>query len=438
MIIAADLGSTHLKAAVFAPDGRRLGDAAESLVYKVRTPARAELSPEVVGGLFDRVLVRALEAAGVSGGDVECLALTSQAQTFCVTTENGQTVVPFLSWIDLRAEAEASELREKLGPRFHRLTGVPVLVPDLLLAKALWCTRHRRLPPGHRFVTLPSWIARRFGAPWVLDRNLAAMTGCFSIPGNRWWEEALTAAGLRADQLGPVVPMGEAVPVSPVSPLLPGLRSVVFAGNDHTAGAFACQCSPACSVLTMGTTGIYYRYAGDTPGPFTADGWWGPYPGGGCYELRLIPHLCSALDWADEFLFGSVDSARMMDRARRSAPGAGGVTFDPARWGSPEAWTGRGSREDMARAVLERLSNDICALLRPPQDPGHEIRILGGGSRLNFWVQMIADLSGCRLRRSRTDGLDGAAAIAGLPRTAPECAHDELFYPLPRLFPLHT
>lgn len=41
-------------------------------------------------------------------------------------------------------------------------------------------------------------------------------------------------------------------------------------------------------------------------------GLWGPYPGGGYYDLFHITRACSALDWADKNLFGSLDSQRFV------------------------------------------------------------------------------------------------------------------------------
>jgi sugar (pentulose or hexulose) kinase len=415
VIIAADLGSTNFKAAVFAPDGRRLGEAAEPLVYELHTNHRAEISPDIVGRTFDRLVRRTLEAAALPAREVTRVALTSQAQTFCVTDDRGLPTSPFLSWTDTRALKEAAHLQEVLGPRVHCYTGYPEVIAHHVLAKALWWKNHRTLTAGHRLATLPSWLAGRLGAPLVLDRNLAAMTGCFSIPQNDWWDEALAAAGLQPAQLGAVVAPGESVPVDAAPTSLPRLRSVVFAGNDHTAGAFGCGCSTSRGVLTIGTAGVFYRLAGDAPGPFSPDGLWGPYPAGGSYELHVMPHACSALDWADAHLFGSVDSRRFVERARAAAPGAGGVTFDPAHWGSTKAWSGRGTPCEMARAALEGITSALTAITRPALSNVNEIVVLGGGSRLDFWVQMIADATGRDLVRLRADGLDGAAMMAHVP-----------------------
>jgi xylulokinase len=254
----------------------------------------------------------------------------------------------------------------------------------------------------------------QLGASHVSDSNLAAMSGFYSIPGKCWWARAIEAAGISADQLGLVVETGKPVPTRSES-RRPGYSEsleIVFAGNDHTAGAVGCGCRKGLSVMTLGTAGVYYRWAGSEPGPFSSHGLWGPYPGGGYYELFHISHACSALDWADKYLFGSVDSQRFVESARKAGPDT--PFFDPDRWGSAGAWSFRTNVEEMACAVLEGIAFALraCAGEAPgAKDDG--ILILGGGSRLDFWVQLLANTFQCPFTRSGRDGLDGAAILAG-------------------------
>jgi sugar (pentulose or hexulose) kinase len=417
MILAADLGSTNFKAAVFAPDGRRLGEAAEPVPYEIHTSTRAELSPAAVTETFDRVLAGALGAAGVGATDVDRLTLASQAQTFCLCDRDGTALGPFTGWSDQRAGDEAAELQSVLGADYHATSGWPCPLAGQLAAQAFWAMRHNGAARRANFVTLPSYLALRVGAPFVIDRNLAAMTGLYDIPGRAWWPAALDATGLRPDQLGTLVDPGQAVPT--VNGAAGGMRcgvaphAVVLAGNDHTSAAAGCGCSPRRSVLTIGTAGVFYRRpASGGYGPFSPDGVWGPYPGGGCYELRFVADACSALDWADHLLFGKIDSAAFVS-ASREARTAGEVRFDPARWGSPDAWTGAGTRGQKALAVLEGIASALRDLAPENIDSDGEILVMGGGSRLDFWVQMLADKFGCRLLRTHCDSLTGAAVLAG-------------------------
>jgi len=424
MILAADLGSTNIKTAIFSLDGQRLGQGSLPLPYEIHTNSVCELSPAAVARTFDAAALAALDSAGVAASDVDCAAFTSQAQTFCVMDAEGAPCGPMIGWADKRAGSEADVLKKFLAAEFHGKTGWPRVGSGHLLSKALWCKNHQELEDGQRFVTLPSFLAMRLGAPFVLDHNLAAMTGLFSIPENDWWQAALEAIGLKSGRFGRVVETGARVPLThnPSSSILPNLRSVVFAGNDHTAGAVGCGCFAGRSVLTLGTSGVFYRFAGMQPGPFSGDGLWGPYPGGGFYEARFIAHACSALDWADEVIFGSVDTPRFVAAARSVGDEEALIYFDPSRWGTFDAWSDKDSSESMALAVLEGIAfalfQTATAHGTRTIPRGHQVVVLGGGGRLDFWVQLVADLFACDLMRPSLDGLDGAAFLAGVPRDA--------------------
>ena len=415
MILAADLGSTNFKAALFARDGRRIGESSRPLPYEIQSASCGELSPEAVERCFFEVVADALAAAGADTGDVRRISLTSQAQTFCICDGQGKPASRFFGWTDLRAEEESAELQKLLGDSFHQQTGWPKVRPGHMLSKVLWWNKRHGLPDDHRIVSLPSYLAMSLGAAHVSDSNLAAMSGLYSIPGKCWWAEAIEAAGISAAQLGLVVETGKPVPTRSESrpPGYSESLEIVFAGNDHTAGAVACGCRKGRSVMTLGTAGVYYRWAGRKPCPFSAHGLWGPYPGDGYYELFHITHACSALDWADKHLFGSVDSPRFVESARKAGPDT--PFFDPDRWGSAAAWSSQTNLEEMAYAVLEGIAFALraCAGEAPGAKDG-EILILGGGSRLDFWVELLANTFQCPFTRSTCDGLDGAASLAGL------------------------
>lgn len=434
MILAADIGSTWLKAALIAPDGRRFPVAKAPLGYLVHSAERAEIDPFELRLTFIGLIDQALAQAGSSRGDLRRVAITSQAQTCCLCDSDGIPLTPMLGWTDARAAAEAEELQNRLGPSFHRNTGFPSVSPLSTLAKVLWWARQDELPADARVVHISSWLAMSLGASHATDANLAAMCGLFSIPDHTWWGEALEATGLSAMQLGIVVDPGVALPTAtPGRPVgfAPGLE-VVLAANDHTAGAVASGCRSGNPMLTLGTAGVFYRNAGDQPGPFSSTGIWGPFPGGGYYELLCLPHACSALDWADEFLFGAVDSPILVERALAGGLPHSAPFFDPDRWGSEDAWRGFSASAEMAYAVLEGIAFALRALSGSAflRDEG-AITVLGGGARLDRWVQLLADVFGRPFARCSRDGIDGAAALAGVPLVVGGREEESIFMPDP-------
>jgi xylulokinase len=433
MILAADIGSTWLKASLFAPDGRRFPVAEAPLDYMVRNSERAEIDPLALRRTFLDLIDQALTLAGCSRGDLRRVAITSQAQTFCLCDAAGIPLTPMLGWTDARAAAEAEELQDRIGPAFHRNTGFPEVSPLSTLAKVLWWSRQGKLPADARVVQISSWLAMSLGAPHGTDTNLAAMSGLFSTPNHTWWGEALEASSLGATQLGivvdPGVPLPTAAPGRP-SGFAPELE-VLLCANDHTAGAVASGCRSGNPILTLGTAGVIYRNSGKQPGPFSNTGVWGPFPGGGYYELLFLPHACSALDWADGFLFGKVDSARLVGRALASGIPSSAPFFDPSLWGGENAWSAEGSPDEMAYAALEGIAFGLRALDENALGNGHgAVTALGGGSRLDLWLQLLADVFKRPFVRGTRDGLDGAAMIAGVP-LVPESCKETVFHPDP-------
>lgn len=417
-ILAADLGSTNFKVALFDGAGTRVSEGSRPLPYLVRIPTRAEMDPAAVMACFMGCVEDALRAAGLPASAIRRIAFTSQAQTCCICDESGQPRGPFLSWMDSRAEEEADFLRAKLGEEYHAQTGWPQLSPSHTISMALWLEKNQGLRPTDKIVLLPSFLAMQLGAPHVSDNNIAPMSGFYSIPRNTWWNRALEVSGFSADQLGTVVAPGQ--PISTQPKTRPAEFSqeleIVLAGNDHTAGAMGGECTVRRPIMTLGTAGVLYRLASDCVGPFSSGGLWGSYPGGGYYELLHIGHACSALDWADEFLFGVVDSPRFADRASEASITPNSPFFDPSRWGSAAAWSRDAGVNEKAYAVMEGI---LFALLNtaPPASlkDAQEMVVLGGGNRLFFWLQLAADIFRCPLRQGMSDGLTGAARLAGCP-----------------------
>lgn len=414
MILAADIGSTWLKAGVFTPDGKRSPTVDVLLDYVVRTADRAEIDPDRLRETFLDLVDRALAAAGCNRAELRRIAITSQAQTFCVCDATGKARTPLIGWTDTRATHEAAALQQRLGARFHETTGFPEVSPHSTLAKVAWLDHHGRLPRDPRIVHVASWLAMALGAPHAIDANLAAMSGFYSIRAGDWWPEAVDSVGIETGGLGGVVKPGGPLPTDARPADFSPSLEVVLAANDHTAGAVAGDCRPGHSMLTLGTAGVIYRHAGDGLGPFSSTGVWGPYPSGGSYELRFLSHACSALDWADALLFGTVDSPRFVDRAvstavdRRRAP-----FFHPSRMGGPAAWTARGTPDTLAYATLEGIAFALRELAG--DDTDGTLTVLGGGSRLEPWVQILADVFDLPLLIGGRDGIDGAAALAGVP-----------------------
>ncbi|MBN1558037.1 MAG: hypothetical protein JW951_07815, partial [Lentisphaerae bacterium] len=210
MILAIDLGSTSFKAAVFNA-GRRAGEGTCALVYNRGPGGRVELDG---GRVIEALRTAAAGALQAAGGPVpDAVAVTSQAQTFTVTDAGGTPLMPFISWLDVRGGAARDALAANAAfAEVARHASFPMLLAGQQLCQV---RRLRDTCPGllagdHRVIPLSGYAVMQLTGSPVYDRNLAAMSGFYSMESGSWWAAALDACGLRAEQLPPLADVGRA------------------------------------------------------------------------------------------------------------------------------------------------------------------------------------------------------------------------------------
>ncbi len=422
MILAIDCGSTNYKVGLFDEKLERQAVRSSPVTYATRDASTVEFDSDQIWQQTLSLIRQVCDDAGVAPAAISTIALASQAQTFTILGPDGRPVMPFMSWMDKRALRESAALAEQLGKNFHSHCSFPIPMPQLQVSKLLWVRRHQPdwLTNDAKIVGLPGFLAWHLAGLRLTDVNLAAMSGLFSMKEQAWWREALEMCEIKPEQLGGLVPTGQSVLARCTCSELnlpPHLR-IVFAGNDQTAGAYAM--GSANIILTLGTALVAYRRAGESPGPFSSGGCWGPYPGGGFYELATRDEGCAALDWAIEKLT-SKDEAAFMKFAASAAPGA--ACFYPQLIFEDAAWIGSDDLGARARAVLEGIC--FCARELIEKDlnlklTGAPVVVTGGGSQNRFWAELLANILDRPLLRGESDVLLGAAMMASpghLPRS---------------------
>jgi sugar (pentulose or hexulose) kinase len=441
MTLAIDCGSTNHKVALFDERLQRQAVCAAPVDYRARNGERVEFEPEWIWRATVSLVRQACVQARVAPSEIATIALASQAQTFTLLGPSGQPAMPFVSWMDKRAVRESEELAGQLGDSFRFHCSFPSPLPQLQLSKLAWLRRHspELFSARTKVVSLPSFLALRLAGLHTSDPNLGAMSGLYSCQQNDWWPVALNLCGLDREQMGDLVTLGQGLPAADNCSeltLSPRLR-LVCAGNDQTAGAYANASRGGRVVLTLGTALVVYRYAGESPGPFHAAGCWGPYPGGGFYELAACDEGCAALDWAVEQLIPR-DEARFFELAATAIPG--GALFYPQRMWRTDAWQGENERSSRARAVLEgicfRARQMVEAELKLTLDDD-PVCVIGGGSHSALWLTILANVLNCPVVRGKGDILLGAASIAQGGVLPPTRAGEEVIEPTPRTAQLY-
>ncbi len=438
-IAALDVGTTSVKACLFTPELELIACCVQEYALDARG-GWVEARPETYLAAARDAMRAALAAA--PGHRPEALGLCTQGETMVPADAQGQALRPFLVWLDSRAGAQAAELERILGrQRFYETTGLPQLSGATPLAKAMWLRENGGLRGAERLLLLEDYLLGWLTGRAVTEPAVQTSTGWYDIRHDRYWLEALEAAGISVRLLPACMPCGEkAGPLRREAAALLGLPEgipVAAGAMDQTAAALAAGAAePGAVTETTGTALVMaactehpafprerrvtvYRHA--LPGRYL----YLPIGNTAGMALRWFRDVC-----CPDLPAGGAGYAAL-DREAAAVPlGCEGVTFLPFLAGAPdqdECPGARGAfygarlsttRAHLARSVMESAAfmiRDFLSDLERLGCPAREVRSLGGGARSAVWLQMKADICGrvFRVPACTEAAAQGAALLAG-------------------------
>ncbi len=442
LVLAIDLGTSAVKAAVVAPDGAVLADgraALETLRGTENGRSTAEQDPEQV---WEAVVAACTAAtAQVDGSRIAAIVPTGQYSSIVPLDADGAPTHNMILWQDGRG------LRDGYSPlqllQWWRVHGLPPVADGLSLNHMRYLARHR--PDVYRrtaaFLEPIDYVAFRLSGRVTASQCTTLTylaTDNRGAPPTDYHGRLVAAGGIEPAKLPPLVPA-----TSPVGTALPQVATrlgvaptaVVVSGLiDTQAGAAAGGgFSGGQGVISLGTTSVItarvprkrtsVRHTMLTmPSPV-------PHTPLLMAETGLAGAVVTrALDW-----LGLGDDPSALDAlAARCGPGAGGVLFMPWLGGSltPRessvvrgGWLNLDAATDpaqLARAVLE----GVALTMRWARDPAEKICgrrldhyvVHGGGARSDLWCQVIADALDRPVHRLPRPGLAVAVGAAMLAR----------------------
>jgi gluconokinase len=408
--VGVDLGTTGARAAVFDREGRPLGEAdGEYRLYTPR-PGWAGQDADEVWTTATACLRRALGRARLRRPRV-ALGISGTFHNVLPLDRDGRPRGRALIWADTRAGAEAAEIRaSRDAAALYARSGCPVH-PMYLPAKLRWLRAHGG---ADRYGTIMADFARRLTGAWACSLSAASGTGLLDMHRRAWDDELLEIAGVRAEQLGPLVEPTE--PLGPLTPeaaqatgLDPDSLVVPGAGDGVLSSLGAGTIGPGQMTATIGTSGAV-RLVADAPKVDPQARTWCYYLAGGRWVAgAAINNGGIAFRWAAEKLLraGSRAYQRTLGWAEEVGPGAGGLLFLPLLTGERAPYWNADARgvlaglaiehdhRHVARATLEGICyrmRSIALALDEVAGPVAEVRATGGYTRSPFWLQLLADV----------------------------------------------
>lgn len=437
LIIGADIGTTNVKALAFDPATEQVvAHASRPITTEQPQPGFSEQSPEGIWQAFGEVMQEVTKELGSTGLSVQIVAFSSGMHSLMAVDADGKSLTNALLWSDNRAEAEATTLREHqaaLGQAIYNQTGIPIH-PMIPLCKLAYWRNHQPdlLNKATRFISIKEYLWFRLTGQYQIDFSIATATGLFDQEHRQWSDLALSFAGITENQLSEPVPTDHQQPLLDSAAThvgLPAGTSLLIGASDGClANLGAGAVAPGVTTLTIGTSGAIRQTIRqplrDPQGRLF------------CYHLAQGYYVvggptnngANVLQWLSENLTHKTTESVLTDAATITA-GSDGLLFLPYLQGErAPLWDAavRGAyhhvdwshtQAHFARASLEGVLFNLWSineLLSRQTGPTHIIHANGGFAQSEFWVQMLADISGVpvRLNASNESGAIGAILLA--------------------------
>jgi len=454
-VLAIDLGTSVLKVALAALDGRIVAAEEEPCSVTLLPGGGAEQDPEDWWALITRASARLLAGSAVDPASVVAVSCTAQWSGTVATGPDGRALRPAIIWMDSRGAPQARRIAggavrvqgygvDRLARWIRKTGGVPSHSGKDPIAHILWLKENEpdTYARARWFLEPKDWINLRLTGRAAATYDSIALHW---VTDNRdptaihYDSELLRLAGLRRSQLPDLVAATDVL-----GPLVPEYAAElgVPAGIPVVAGTPDVQSAAVGSGATRDFQA--HLYIG-TSSWLTCH-----VPHKKTDLLRNMASLPSAIPGryfvADEqetagaaltFLRDGLrfaDSYAEIDRLAAAAPpGSSGLLFTP--WLNGERTPVENSslrgglhnlslsttRSDLARAVLEGVALNTRWLLGAVErftahrlDP---IRFIGGGARSDVWCQILSDVLGRTIEQSADPAhanARGAAVIAAV------------------------
>jgi len=404
--LAIDLGSTCFKAAIFDQMSQSLGQAACYLEY-FRQDGRIELVVSEVDRALAEVINQAIAKAGISPAKICEIGITSQAQTFMLVNKNAPAS-NFISWLD----ANGIIPDNSVFADFAEHSCCQKLMPILQVSKLANLKTQDRIKEDTNIVPLSSYAIQKLCGKSVIDNNLAAMSGLYSLKTGDWHTDCLDFLSLKRNQLPELIPLGSRAgnTLNGVYGLPDGIK-VLCCGNDQTAGAFGAKLKNNDALITLGTGQVIYQIADKLPEP-SPEIIRGPYIAGQYYRFMgddggsLISQVINthkAFSSYDDF-FAKAAVGGIINGFKNEIVEV--FLKDPAF-----------TAEDIAFSLLSCLCKSMNSMyLRFTEDGGRPetLYVTGGGCRNQLWLDLLERELDCKLTKSNTDPLQGVAFMINI------------------------
>ncbi|WP_286805010.1 xylulokinase [Marinimicrobium sp. UBA4209] len=431
--LGLDIGTSGVKAVLIDGEGQALGEASAPLTVSRPRPGFSEQDPahwwEAVLRAVDTLKERHPDSVSAIRG----IGLSGQMHGATLLDKNNQVIRPAILWNDVRAATECKEMEQAL-PTLRQIAG-NIAMPGFTAPKILWVKKHE--PENYAKIAkvlLPKdYVRFLLTGTYVSDMSDAAGTLWLDVEYRGWSDDLLAVTGLTTEHMPALVEGSE--PSGHLSGELCrrwGIAETpVVAGGGGDNAASACgigAVEPGTGFVSLGTSGVLFvsndKFRPNTEGAVHAfchaipKTW---------HQMGVFLSATDSLNWFSKLV--GQDAAGVTRAVAENFSGPGEEIFLPYLSGERTPHNNANARgsfvglshlsdaRTMGQAVMEGVAFAVRDCQRVLTDAGTQIDTLiavGGGSKSDLWLEMIATNLGMAIAVPEDGDFGGAFGAARL------------------------
>ena len=424
-VISLDVGTTHIKAALFDNKGKMLQ------LEKQPTPS---VSGEY-GPVYDAVRFREIVLTQMgrllknSPSTPVGICITGMAEAGLILDRNsGEPLTELLPWFHPGPRCLSDAVSQEESDRLFRQTGLRNSFKYGIYKYRWLLSQHHLSPENTVWLSVCDYVAFCLTGKMVTDPTFAARTYVYDVHAGKWDTQRLDSLGLSEENF-PVI-----LPSSSVAGEYQGIP-VAIGGHDHICAAFGLlfhHPDAICDSAGTSETCVGLLSSQQVQGSFPEDSGllYGPFVDGGYFYMGNVPSSGHSVEWFRKKLQISPLEYREIDeKMAQLQSGPTGILYLPYLTGMGAPWyrpdvkavlLGMGEEHDGAqilKSIFEGIQFQICWLLeileKYHQVSVRQVICAGGLVKNPLMMQIKADVLNCppRIPAGSEATLSGAAAL---------------------------
>ena len=424
-LLAHDLGTSGNKATLFAETGELI--ASSLSVYKTDyfNNNWAEQDPDdwwLAVCSSSRDLIK---KSKIAAADIASISFSGHMMGCLCLDDKGNPLRRHILWADQRAQKQARQINQKLGPeKFYRITGHRSNA-SYGLQKLMWVRDNEPqiYQKTQTVVNAKDWVVFKMTGNLLSEYSDACSMTALDLENRQWSDEILAAARIDKSKLPQLVPSTHTAgtltaKAADETGLIPGIP-VVMGGGDGLCATIGAGCVKEGLVHACIGSSAWVSFASKKPlfdKEMRTFNWIHIVPGLVC-PCGTMQSAGAAYSWMKDQLAvwekeqseksGKRVYALIDEIAAESEPGSNGVLFMPyligersPRWHSDAKGAFIGlkmetKRADLFRSVLEGVAMNLAIIIDVYREYGYaidKINLIGGGAKSDLWCQIMADI----------------------------------------------